>query len=114
MLCQLAKSFPDHVARLLERDRSLKRNFREETVTDLMMASLVALSPFGIHVDYPDERKTGADMDWIFAAPRETNGGGICESSCKRNGRARPRARNDGRIGIWTMETRLESRRKRC
>ena len=75
MLCTLAHFFPDHVARFLERDRGLTRNFREETVTDLLMASLVALGPVGVRVDYPDERKTGADMDWIFAAPREINGG---------------------------------------
>ncbi len=75
MLCELAHSFPSRIAALLERDRGLTCNFREETVTDLLMASLVGLEPFGIRVDFPDEPTTGGDMDWIFAAPREINGG---------------------------------------
>jgi hypothetical protein len=75
MLCELAHSFPPRVAELLERDRNLTRNFREETVTDLLMASLVGLDPFGIRVDFPDEPTTGGDMEWIFAAPLEVKGG---------------------------------------
>ena len=75
MLCELASSFPQRVAELLERDRNLTRNFREETVTDLLMASMVGLESFGIRVDFPDEPTTGGDMDWIYAAPLEINGG---------------------------------------
>ncbi len=75
MLCHLAHSFPPKVAELLERDRGLKRNFREETVTDLLMASLIGLQSFGIRVDFPYEPTTGGDMDWMFAAPREIGGG---------------------------------------
>jgi hypothetical protein len=75
MLCELAQNFPIRVAQLLERDRHLKRNFREETVTDLLMSSLVGLEPLGIRVDFPDEPTTGGDMGWIFAAPLEINGG---------------------------------------
>ncbi|NTF59403.1 hypothetical protein G6L12_31295 [Agrobacterium rhizogenes] len=75
MLCDLAHSFPPQVAELLERDRGLKRNFREESVTDLLMFSLVGLEPFGIRVDFPDEPTTGGDMDWVFAAPQDINGG---------------------------------------
>jgi hypothetical protein len=75
MLCDLAHTFPPWVAKLLERDRSLRRNFREETITDLLMASLVGLKGYGITVDFPDETKTGGDMEWVFAAPHEINGG---------------------------------------
>jgi hypothetical protein len=75
MLCDLANAFPPWVAKLLERDRSLRRNFREETITDLLMASLVGLERLGIRVDFPDETKTGGDMDWVFAAPLEVKGG---------------------------------------
>ncbi|SFD71890.1 hypothetical protein SAMN05428997_14514 [Bosea sp. CRIB-10] len=75
MLCELAHSFPPRVAELLERDRSLTRNFREESITDVLMASLVGLEPFGIRVDFPDEPTTGGDMEWIFAAPLELNSG---------------------------------------
>jgi hypothetical protein len=75
MLCELAHSFPPRVAELLERDRNLTRNFREESVTDLLMASLIGLEAFGIRVDFPDEPTTGGDMEWIYAAPLEANGG---------------------------------------
>jgi hypothetical protein len=75
MLCDLAHNFPPKVAELLERDRGLKRNFREESVTDMLMFSLVGLRPFGITVDFPDEPLTGGDMEWVFAAPRDINGG---------------------------------------
>src|ERR1700734_3542592 len=75
MLCELAHQFPLHIAALLERDRSLTRNFREETVTDLLMASLVGLEAFGVRVQFPDEPTTGGDMDWIYVAPLEINGG---------------------------------------
>lgn len=75
MLCDLAHAFPPWVAKLLERDRSLRRNFREESITDLLLASLVGMEAFGIRVDFPDETRTGGDMEWIFAAPLETNGG---------------------------------------
>ncbi|MEH2592987.1 DUF6615 family protein [Bradyrhizobium sp. AZCC 1721] len=75
MLCELAHSFSPRIAELLERDRGLTRNFREETVTDLFMASLVGLEAFGVRVDFPDEPTTGGDMDWIYAAPLELNGG---------------------------------------
>ena len=71
MLCELAHSFPSRIAELLERDRHLKRNFREETVTDLLMASLVGMEPLGISVDFPDEPVTGGDMEWVYAAPLE-------------------------------------------
>src|SRR5947208_9647550 len=75
MLCALAHSFPPLIAQLLERDRRLTRNFREETVTDLLMAGLLGLKPFGVTVDFPDEPTTGGDMEWIYAAPHEINGG---------------------------------------
>jgi hypothetical protein len=75
MLCELAHRFPHYIATLLERDRSLTRNFREETVTDLLMASLVGLEAFGVHVQFPIEPITGGDMDWIYAAPLDINGG---------------------------------------
>jgi hypothetical protein len=75
MLCEFAKGFPRHVANFLERDRGLTRNFREESVTDLLMAGLVGLEPFGVKVVFPFEPTTGADMDWVFVAPLEVNGG---------------------------------------
>jgi len=71
MLCQFSKQFPHTVARFLEMDRTLKRNFREESVTDLFLASLISIQPYFVKFDFPIESKTGADMEWIFAAPRD-------------------------------------------
>lgn len=75
MLCEFANRFPRDLANLLERDRHLTRNFREETATDLLMMALLPLQPFGVRVDFPDETVTGADMDWIYAAPHDVGGG---------------------------------------
>jgi hypothetical protein len=75
MLCEFANRFPSDLAQLLERDRGLTRNFREETATDLLMMGLTPFQPLGIRVDFPDEKVTGADMDWIYAAPHEVGGG---------------------------------------
>lgn len=75
MLCEFASLFPQIIARLLERDRFLTRNFREETVTDLLMVGLMPFRPLGVRVDFPDETVTGGDMEWIYAAPREVSGG---------------------------------------
>ena len=75
MLCDLAHNFPPKVSEFLERDRGRKRNFREESFTDMLMSSLVAFQPFGITVDCPGEPTTGGDMEWVFAAPRDINGG---------------------------------------
>jgi hypothetical protein len=74
MLCTLSRTFPKHAAKFLERDKGLTRNFREESVTDQLMAALVPYEKDGITVDYPDETITGGDMEWIFVAPRETGG----------------------------------------
>lgn len=69
MLCYLAHQFPLFVANFLERSRPLRRRFREETVTDLLMGSLVTAGGRRIIVEFPDEPVTGADMEWNFANP---------------------------------------------
>jgi hypothetical protein len=66
MLCTFAHEFPPLVAEFLERDHSLKRHFREETITDLLMASMVMMGGRWLIVEFPDEPKTGADMQWDF------------------------------------------------
>src|SRR4051794_19589724 len=75
MLCEFAHAFPGRLAEILDRDKSLKRNFREETATDLLMAGMVGLQEFGVTVEFPEESVTGADMDWIYAAPHDIGGG---------------------------------------
>jgi hypothetical protein len=39
------------------------------------MASLVGLESFGVRVYFPDEATTGGDMEWVYAAPLEIDGG---------------------------------------
>ena len=48
MLCEFAHYFPRNLAQLLDRDRHLTRNFREETATDLLMMGLISFKPLGI------------------------------------------------------------------
>jgi len=69
MLCHLAHQFPPFVASFLERSRPLRRRFREETVTDLLMGSLITAGGRRIIVEFPDEPVTGADMEWNFVNP---------------------------------------------
>jgi hypothetical protein len=65
-LCQLSHQFPPFVEGFLERSRRLRRRFREETVTDLLMGSLITAGGRRIIVEFPDEPVTGADMEWNF------------------------------------------------
>jgi hypothetical protein len=44
----------------------LRRRFREETITDLMMGGLLGMGTGVIIVEFPDEPTTGADMQWDF------------------------------------------------
>jgi hypothetical protein len=75
LLCEFAKRFPILAAQILHRDCNKSRNFREETITDVLMAGLVGFEPFGIYVDFPaDESKTGEDMDWEFVDPNASDG----------------------------------------
>jgi hypothetical protein len=69
VLCHLAHQFPPFVANFLERSRKLRRRFREETVTDLLMGSLIIAGGSRVIVEFPDEPVTGADMEWNFVNP---------------------------------------------
>lgn len=71
MLCNFAHQFPPFVASFLERGRWLRRRFREETVTDLLMGNLMTVGDSRIIVEFPDEPVTGADMEWNFVNPDE-------------------------------------------
>lgn len=74
-LCRFADRFPHLAAQILQRDRFKTRNFREETITDVLMAGLVGLEPYGIRVDFPrSEKATGNDMEWHFVAPQNVRG----------------------------------------
>ncbi|WP_420478605.1 DUF6615 family protein [Brevundimonas sp. FT23028] len=66
MLCEFSRRFPKTAGEFLDRASGLSRSFREETLTDVLMGAMVAFEPLGIKVDFPDEPRTGADMEWIF------------------------------------------------
>ncbi|MFA1676274.1 DUF6615 family protein [Rhizobium mongolense] len=67
MLCQFSQSFPSFVEDFLEYSRTMGRSFREESVTDILMSGLFTASSPYIHVQFPNETVTGADMEWNFA-----------------------------------------------
>ena len=66
MRCYFACEFPPFVANFLHNSRTTGRSFREETITDIMMANLKLLGRDRIVVRFPNEPRTGADMEWNF------------------------------------------------
>jgi len=81
MLCNFAKAFPDFIGNLLNREHGLRRRFREETVSDLWVASLVPMRGFGLHIDIADEAKTGADIEiWFLSAKRDRGVGFVIQA----------------------------------
>jgi hypothetical protein len=72
MLCAFAHQFPFFVERFLDQGRALRRRFREETVTDLMMGGLITAGGGRLIVEFPDEPATGADMEWNFVDQRKS------------------------------------------
>lgn len=61
--CELATSVPDSVAELLDAESGLQRRFREETISDLIVASIKALPIVNLIVMVPEENRTGSDFD---------------------------------------------------
>jgi Family of unknown function (DUF6615) len=66
VLCHFANEFPEFVANFLQHGRKLRRRFREESVTDLLMGSLLSIGGRFVIVEFPNEPVTGADMEWNF------------------------------------------------
>jgi len=63
-LCELAAKLPDLVGALLDREAKLQKGrFREETLTDVITASLAAFAGPSMVIEYPDEAVTGGDLD---------------------------------------------------
>ena len=68
--CDLAKRMPPLVADFLDLESSLRRRFREESVSAMIVASLIRLSGPGLSVQVPeDESKTGNDFDIVIFDP---------------------------------------------
>jgi hypothetical protein len=75
LLCRFGHRFPQLAAKILERESGKTRNFREETITDLLMAGLVPFEPLQIWTDFPvNEAATGEDMDWEFVDEQAPDG----------------------------------------
>lgn len=76
-LCNLAKTLPLLIGRLLDQEASLKRGrFREETMTDIFTGALAAFAGPELVLEYPTELDTGGDLDlcfWHVASGRELN-----------------------------------------
>lgn len=95
MLCNFAHDFSAFVEDLLEKETGLRRRFREETISDLWVGSLVALRSYGVHVDLADEGVTGADIEiWFVSSNRKYGVGFVIQakrshcSTQKRNHKA--------------------------
>ncbi len=75
-LCELASTLPRLIGTLLDREARLKKGrFREETLTDVLTASIAAFAGPRLVIEYPDEASTGSDIDlefWNAATRRQT------------------------------------------
>ena len=66
-LCDAARTFPNYIATMLQRENALSRGrFCEETFTDLLTSALVPFMGKHLQIAYPDELATGGDIDFIF------------------------------------------------
>lgn len=67
--CDLAERLPLMIAEFLDIEQKLKRRFREDSVTDILAASLLSLPGNGVVVLTPPESKTGGDFDLLVVDP---------------------------------------------
>ncbi len=67
--CDLANRLPVMIAEFIDIEQHLKRRFREDTITDILVASLLSLPGNDIVVLTPPETKTGGDFDLLIITP---------------------------------------------
>ena len=67
--CDLAERLPLMIAEFLDIEQELKRRFREDSVTDILVASLLSVPGNGVVVLTPPEPKTGGDFDLVVVHP---------------------------------------------
>lgn len=67
--CDLANRLPVMIAEFLDIEQRLKRRFREDSITDILLASLLSLPGNDIVVLTPPEAKTGGDFDLVVVEP---------------------------------------------
>ncbi len=61
--CELARKIPHTIAELLQADIDLNKRFREETISDLIVASIKSLPIENLVLAVPPEKSTGSDFD---------------------------------------------------
>lgn len=67
--CELADRLPALLASFMEIEVGLSRNFREDTLSDLIVAALLQLPGHPVAVLTPDETRTGSDFDLELVDP---------------------------------------------
>ena len=67
--CDLANRLPAMIAEFLDIEQRLKRRFREDSITDILVASLLSVPGNNIVVLTPQEAKTGGDFDLVVVEP---------------------------------------------
>lgn len=67
--CDLATRLPGLIAEFLDLEEHLKRRFREDSITDILVASLLSLPGDNVVVLTPPEAKTGGDFDLVLVEP---------------------------------------------
>ncbi|WP_322111442.1 hypothetical protein PJ900_17955 [Tistrella mobilis] len=66
-ICEIVRRLPAIVASMLDQEKNMSRGkFREETFTDLLVASLLLNAGPNLIICYPNEQKTGSDIDIVF------------------------------------------------
>lgn len=72
--CDLAKRMPEMAADFLELEAQIGRRFREDSVTDIIIASLLKIAGSEATVFTPPEVKTGGDFDIVIHQPATGEG----------------------------------------
>lgn len=65
--CELAREFPAELADFMDLETGIRSGrFREETMTDLLLAALVKLPGVPLELITPPENSTGSDLDVVI------------------------------------------------
>ena len=67
--CELANKLPALLSSFMELEAGLSRNFREDTLSDLVIAAFMQLPGLPVAVLTPDESRTGSDFDLELVDP---------------------------------------------
>ncbi|MGE4171344.1 MAG: DUF6615 family protein [Methylocystis sp.] len=64
--CDFAHQMPNKIAEFIDIEKDLKRPFREDSITDLILASFLKLPPRQVLILTPSEAQTGSDFDLVI------------------------------------------------